>query len=198
MSAADPRTPAYPIDPLFTDRWSPRAFDGGAIEPDTLMTLLEAARWAPSAYNVQPWRFVYALRDTPQWDALIATLIPFNQGWAADASALVYVLSDRFVRDADGTVKGDSYSHSFDAGAAWAMLALQAVRSGLFAHGMTGFDVDAARAAMAVPEDYRIEAAIAIGRIGDPATLAEGLRAREVPSGRTPLDQLVSEGVFSA
>lgn len=198
MSATDPRTPAYPIDPLFTDRWSPRAFDGGAIEPDTLMTLLEAARWAPSAYNVQPWRFVYALRDTPQWDALIATLIPFNQGWAADASALVYVLSDRFVRDAGGTVKGDSYSHSFDAGAAWAMLALQAVRSGLFAHGMTGFDVDAARAAMAVPEDYRIEAAIAIGRIGDPATLAEGLRAREVPSGRTPLDQLVSEGVFNA
>lgn len=198
MSAADPRTPAYPIDPLFTDRWSPRAFDGGAIEPDALMTLLEAARWAPSAYNMQPWRFVYALRDMPQWDALLATLIPFNQGWAAGASALVYVLSDRFVRNSDGAVKGESYSHSFDAGAAWAMLALQAVRSGLFAHGMTGFDVDAARAAMAVPEDYRIEAAVAIGRIGDPTTLAEGLRAREVPSGRTPLDQLVSEGVFSA
>jgi len=198
MSAADPRTPTYPIDPLFTDRWSPRAFDGGAIEPSALMTLLEAARWAPSAYNMQPWRFVYALRDTPQWDTLINTLIPFNQGWAASASALIYVLSGRFVRDTDGAMKGDSYSHSFDAGAAWAMLALQAVRSGLSAHGMTGFDVDAARTAMAVPEDYRIEAAIAIGRIGDPANLAEGLRAREAPSGRAPLDQLVFEGVFNA
>lgn len=194
--SADPRTPDYPIDPLFTDRWSPRAFDGASIDHDTLMTLLEAARWAPSAYNLQPWRFVYALRDTRHWDALIATLIPFNQGWAAGASALVYILSDRFVRDADGAVKSDSHSHSFDAGAAWAMLALQAVRSGLFAHGMTGFDGDAARAAMAVPDGYRIEAAVAIGRIGDPATLAEGLRAREMPSGRTPLDRLVSEGVF--
>ena len=80
MSAADPRTPVYPIDPLFTDRWSPRAFDGGVIEQDTLMTLLEAARWAPSAYNGQPWRFVYALRDTPQWDALLGTLARADLG----------------------------------------------------------------------------------------------------------------------
>ncbi|MGC6400284.1 nitroreductase family protein [Sphingomonas sp. FW199] len=196
MSGSDVRTPAYPVDALFTDRWSPRAFDGSALAPDLLMTLFEAARWAPSAYNGQPWRFIYALRDTPAWSLLLDTLIPFNQGWASSASALIYIVSDGWTRDADGTATSPSYSHSFDTGAAWAQLALQAVRSGLFAHGMTGFDEARARGALQLPDEYRIEAAAAIGRIGDPSDLPEGLRSRELPSSRKPLSDLVYRDAF--
>ncbi|WP_231621757.1 nitroreductase family protein [Sphingomonas sp. 37zxx] len=187
----NPRMPAYGIDPLFAARWSPRAFDGSSIDLEALLPLFEAARWAPSAYNVQPWRFVYALRDTDQWASLLDTLVPFNRSWAASASALVYIVSDRFSRDSEGRSKGESYSHSFDAGAAWAQLALQAVRNGLLAHAMTGFDHDAARAALRLSQDYRIETAVAIGRVADPRTQEGSLRAL---SGRRPLEELVYEG----
>ena len=196
MTKPAARTPDYPINAIFHERWSPRAFDGSPIGINTLMTLFEAARWAPSAFNVQPWRFVYALRDTAEWDRLLDTLIPFNRAWAASASALVYIVSDSVSRDADGAAKEPSYSHSFDAGAAWSQLALQAVQHGLFAHAMTGFEADPARAALQLPDDYRIEAAIAIGRIGDPAQLPDYLQAREVPSGRKPLADLVFHGQF--
>lgn len=196
MSGFGARVPDYPIETLFLDRWSPRAFDGSAISVSELMTLFEAARWAPSAYNVQPWRFIYAVRDTPEWERLLATLIPFNRGWAAGASALVYIVSDAWTRDADGAAKAPAYSHSFDAGAAWCQLALQAVRCGLFAHGMTGFDQEQARTVLGVPDEYRIEAAVAIGRIGDPATLPESLSSREMPSSRRPLTELVYHGSF--
>ena len=193
---SSPRAPGNAIDPIFTQRWSPRAFDGSALTEAELMPLFEAARWAPSAFNAQPWRFIYALRGTREWDALLGALIPFNRGWAAAASALVFVVSDRFMRDGDGQPKGESTSHSFDAGAAWAQLALQATRSGLHVHGMTGFDADAARAAMALPDDFAINAAIAIGRIGDPASLPETLRSREQPSDRRPLSETVFAGRF--
>jgi len=196
MTETSPRTPGHDIDPLFITRWSPRAFDASPLAEDALMRLFEAARWAPSAFNAQPWRFVYALRDGGDWDRLLDTLIPFNQSWAKSASALVFIVSDRFLRKPDGTANGDSYSHSFDAGAAWAQLSLQAAREGLHVHAMSGFDGGRARSAMALPEDFHIEAAIAVGRLGDPATLSEGLRAKESPSGRRPLDETAFAGRF--
>jgi len=193
-----PRQPTYPIDPMFLDRWSPRAFDGSPISEHELLKLIEAARWAPSAYNVQPWRFLYALRGDAKWPLFLELLVPFNQSWASSASALIFILSDRKMRNADGSPREDSYTHSFDAGAAWAQLALQARCDGLYAHGMSGFDVGKATERLGVPADYRIDAVVAVGRLGDPTTLPEGLREREQPSARTPLDQIAFAGTFRA
>lgn len=192
------RATEYPIDAVFTRRWSPRAFDGSALAEADILPLFEAARWAPSAYNMQPWRFLYALRGDAHWDAFLDVLVPFNRGWAQSASALIFILSDGKVRDTDGSAKGDSYSHSFDAGAAWAMLALQATLNGLHVHGMTGIEMDKAAAALAVPDGFRIEAAVAVGRIGDPEALPEGLREREMPSPRKTVAEIAFAGPFPA
>ena len=182
------------LDRQFLDRWSPRAYDGSAIPDADLQTILDAARWAPSSYNYQPWRLLYATRDSADWQRFLDILIPFNQSWAKDSGVLIYIVSETTM----GSPDKPSHSHSFDAGAAWAQLALQSHLSGYHAHGMVGFDLEKARAELGVPEGFRIEAAIAIGRIGDPATLPEQLRAREVPSDRKPLDQVAYPGNFRA
>jgi nitroreductase len=189
------RIPDHPIDPLFLERWSPRAFDGSEIADADLMTMFEAARWAPSAFNSQPWRFLYAKRGDAEWTRFLDLLIPWNQGWAHSASVLIYILSDSLMETRPG-IWTESHSHSFDAGAAWASLALQATRLGYRAHGMSGVDFDRARAELQVPERFRIEAAAVVGRIGDPAALDEKLRAREVPSGRKKVTEFVFRGGF--
>ena len=188
----------YPIDPIFLERWSPRAFDVSAMPEADLLTLFEAARWAPSAFNSQPARFLYARREGPDWALFLDLLIPWNQVWAQSASVLVYFLSDSLPLTDKAGEPAYSHSHSFDAGAAWACLALQAARLGYHAHGMTGVDFDRARTELGIPDRFRIEAAAAIGRLGDPATLPEKLRAREAPSGRKPLGELVFAGRFPA
>ena len=189
----------FPVDPLFLERWSPRAFDGAPVPEADLMTMFEAARWAPSAFNSQPARFLYAHRDGPDWTRFLDLLIPWNQSWAHSASVLLFILSDRLPQVDKATGEpAPSRSHSFDAGAAWACLALQAARLGYFAHGMTGADFDRAQEELGVPKRYRFEAAAAIGRLGDPAILSEKLRAREVPSDRKPLAELVFAGNFPA
>jgi nitroreductase len=185
-----------PIDPLFLERWSPRAFDASDMSEADLLTIFEAARWAPSAFNSQPWRFLYARRGDENWALFLSLLIPWNQSWAHSASALIYILSDSTPSvDRAGEPKL-SHSHSFDAGAAWACLALQAARMGYFAHGMSGIQMELARAELRVPERYRIEAAAAIGRLGDPAMLDDKLRAREVPSGRKAVAEFAFAGTF--
>jgi nitroreductase len=187
----------HPVDPLFLERWSPRAFDGSDLPREDLLTIFEAARWAPSAFNSQPWRFLYARRGDSNWERFLGLLIPWNQSWAHTASVLVYILSDRLpMTDRKTGEPATSHTHSFDAGAAWVSLALQATRMGYFAHGMSGVDFDRARTELAVPERYRIEAAAVIGRLGDPATLPEKLAAREVPSGRNPVDDIAFAGSF--
>jgi len=188
------RTTDTALDPLFLERWSPRAFDGSAIAPADLRTILDAARWAPSAFNYQPWRLLYAVRGDANWETFLSILIPFNQSWAANASALLIIVSDTLMTTPDGA--NPSHSHSFDAGAAWAQLGLQAQMLGYHAHGMTGIDFDKARDLLAVPEHFRVEAAVAIGRKGDPSVLPEGLRARDVPSDRKPLDEIAFAGKF--
>jgi len=194
---SSPRTPEHPIDPLFTSRWSPRAFTGEAIDEAMLLGFIEAARWAPSGFNAQPWRFLYARRETPAWPPVFDALLPFNQAWAVRASALVVVLSrTQWVPPGKSAVE-PIRSHSFDAGAAWALLALQASIAGWHAHGMGAFDHDRLRAALAVPGDHAIEAVIAIGRRGDASLLSESLRAREVPSQRLPLAAIAAEGRFA-
>jgi len=188
------RSSAFAIAPVFLDRWSPRAFTADEISTDTLLTLFEAAHWAPSAYNSQPWRFLYARRGDAHFQDFINLLIPFNQGWAGKAAALVFIVSKRSFAAPGATEAKPSYSHSFDAGAAWALLALQATKLGWTTHGMTGFDHAAAPAALGLSDDYRVEAAVAIAKQGPASQLPEQLAAREAPSGRAAVESLVFNG----
>ena len=193
------RRAAHPIDPLFLQRWSPRAFDGSEMPEEDLLTVFEAARWAPSAFNSQPWRLLYAHRSDPNWQLFVDVLVPFNREWAQHAAVLVYFLSDTMpFTDKKTGAPAASLTHGFDTGAAWASLALQAWRMGYFAHGMSGIDLHRARIELGVPDRYTIQAAAAIGRQGDPATLPEKLRAREIPSGRRPLEAIAFRGRFPA
>ena len=197
MTTVGNRTADHPIDPRFLERWSPRAFTGEAIPEAELMTILEAARWAPSSYNSQPWRFVYGRRETPHWAPVFGLLNEFNQSWAKDSAAIVILASSSTMIPPGKDQAIPSHSHSLDAGAAWAHLALQATRMGWHAHGMVGFDIPRAFSELGFPEGYRVEAAIAIGRKGDKTTLPEYLQGREEPSGRKPLSETVFEGKFA-
>ncbi|MDI7863036.1 nitroreductase family protein [Rhizobiaceae bacterium n13] len=195
MTDSNHRHSEYPIDSIFLDRWSPRAFTGEAIDVTTLLTMLDAAHWAPSASNLQPWRFVYARRDTADWPSLLAILDESNQIWAKNASALLIVISRTHRITASGE-RRPSYTHAFDAGAAWYALAMQAHMLGFHAHGMAGIDRDKAIRDLGIPADYRVEAAVAIGRLADKQTLPADLKAREVPSGRKALSEVAFEGRF--
>ena len=187
------RTTDTDLNPLILNRWSPRAFDGQPVSPADLATMLDAARWAPSAYNYQPWTILYALNGDENWDAFLSALVPFNQDWAKNGSVLMYFVSDTLMGPDEQSL-APSHSHSFDTGAAWAQLGLEAARLGYHAHGMTGVDFDKAREVLGLPDRYRIEAAAAIGRRAPAETLPEGLRGGEVPSGRKPLDQIAYPG----
>ncbi len=197
------RVPNYPVDSLFLHRWSPRAFTSEAISEAQLMTLLEAARWAPSCFNSQPWRFLWARRDTPHWERFVGLLTPDNQVWARNASALVVVVSNTLMKNPSRSASADggdewvpSHTHSFDAGAAWAQLGLQCTLSGLRAHGIIGIDMARARSELNVPDHFRIEAAIAIGRQAPIETLEDGLQRQEHPSVREPLSVIALENGF--
>ncbi len=187
---ADPR-----VLPLFVERWSPRAFDGSAIPDADLQVIFEAAGWAPSSYNAQPWKFLYARRETADWQRFLDILIPFNASWAKDGGALIYFVSDTLMGDGDEAKP--SHTHSFDTGAAWAQMALQATALGYYTHGMIGFDLDRARTELQVPDRFRIDAATVIGRRGRVEQLPEQLRGREVPSTRKPLSQIAVAGNFA-
>jgi nitroreductase len=186
------RKAEYPINDIFLKRYSPRAFSGETISKDKLMTLFEAARWAPSASNRQPWRFIYATRGTPEFEKLFSFLIDFNKDWAVRASVLIVTISKK--TKSDGVTP--NVTHSFDAGAAWENFALQASDMGLIAHGMGGYDRDMARKKLEVPDDYNVEMMIAVGKPGKVEDLPEALREREAPSNRKPLEEIVFEGEF--
>jgi nitroreductase len=176
--SANPRIADYAINEQFINRWSPRAFTAEPISEDILLSFLEAARWAPSAYNSQPWRFLYARRDTPNWERYLELLVPFNRSWAQQASALVLIISKTSFDDKP------ALWHTFDTGSAWGHLALQASISGWHTHGMAGFDQELARKELKIPEGYDLHAMVAIGKLGDKATLAEALQARRARAGR--------------
>lgn len=190
------RQPAADILPLFTQRWSPRAFQSQRLEPQILMTILEAARWAPSRNNSQPWRMVYALRGDAHWETFKSFPNERNARWAVGAAALVLMASsDRFLNARTGEHEHTA-SHEFDAGCAWGHMALQAASLGWACHAMAGFDHDKARAGTGLPDDCTPHALIAIGVPGDPATLPDDLRAREKPSGREPVGWFSRHGRF--
>jgi nitroreductase len=196
MSNRSNRSADYPIHPMFLERWSPRAFAAVPITESELMAILEAARWAPSSFNAQPWRFVYARRDTATWPGFVDLLTPRNQEWARHASALVFLVSKATMRPIGADIDQPSATHALDAGAASGYMALQAHLSGWHVHGMAGFDRDRAQGVLNVPRDHQVLAVYAFGRIGDPASLPEALRAREQPSSRAPLATFTFAGRF--
>ena len=189
------RNAHHPVAPIFLDRWSPRAFDSSILPDADLMTIFEAARWAPSSFNYQPWRLLYAKREDADWERFLDLLIPFNRGWAHTASVLLFFLSDTQMEMVPGQPM-PSHSHSFDTGAAWACLALQATMIGYHAHGMVGADFDRARGELEVPDRYRFEAAAVIGRAGPIEVLDDKLREREVPSDRKPIADFAFRGAW--
>jgi nitroreductase len=198
MTSFHGRTSDHPIEKLFIERWSPRAFTGEPIPDETLASLFEAARWAPSSYNSQPWQFLYAKRDTPAWAKFLGLLVEFNQGWAKNAAALVIVLSKKTMQPPGAKEPSVSHSHSFDAGAAWQNLSLQATAMGWHTHGMVGFDIPRATTELGVPDGYRVEMALAIGKQGDKSMLPDYLQARETPNEREPVASFAFEGGFPA
>ena len=189
------RTAHPKVEKLFVERWSPRSFDGSEIPQEDLDVIFEAAGWAPSAYNVQPWTFLYARKGDENWDLLLSQLIDFNQSWAKDASALVYIVSDKYMRSDNGN--SENHSHSFDAGAAWALAALQAQAMGYHTHGMTGIKFGEAEAALGIPEDHRLEAAFVIGKQAGKEQLPDFLQERELPSDRKPVSEIAKPGKFA-
>ncbi len=194
---ASSRKADHSIHEQFTQRWSPRAFTDATIDKATLLSFFEAARWTPSAYNAQPWRFLFALRGTPEFDRYLSLLVEFNQGWAKHAAALVVIVSKTTFAAPGTTEEKPAPTHAFDTGAAWGHLALQAHLSGWHTHGMSGLDFERARTELKIPEGYQVQAMVAIGKIGDKSSLVDYLQAKEVPSQREPLSKLVAEGDFS-
>lgn len=186
------RMPDYEIPSLFTERWSPRAMSGEEVTREEMMKLFEAARWAPSSFNNQPWRFLYALRNSEHWKTFLSLLVPVNKVWSQNAGALIVMLSKRTFEYNNRP----SPTHSFDAGAAWQNLALMGSMMDLAVHAMQGFEYEKTRIELNIPEEYEVEAMVAVGRPGPLEILPERLRDREVPSGRKKVSELVIEGSF--
>lgn len=186
------RKAQYPIADIILNRWSPRAMSGEPITDQELMTLFEAARWAPSSFNNQPWRFIYANRSSIHWDKLYNLLVPANQSWAKNAAVLVVIVSHNNF-EYNNT---PSRTHSFDTGSAWENLALQGHANGLVVHGMEGFDYERAKKELLVPDDYTVEAMCAIGKPGSLDVLPPELQKKEEPSDRKPISELIFEGAF--
>lgn len=186
------RSPRYNINPIFVNRWSPRSMTGEEISHDDLMGLFEAARWAPSSYNNQPWRFIYAKRNTENWDKIYSLMVEGNKIWAKNASVLVVVVSRK---DFEYNEK-PARTYQFDAGSAWENLALEATSRGLATHAMQGFDYDKAKVDLEVPENFDVMAMIAIGKRGQKESLPSNLQKNEYPTDRKPLEEIVMEGRF--
>jgi len=185
----------YTVHDLIRGRWSPRAFSNRTVERDKLLVLLEASRWAASSYNEQPWSFIIATKDEPaEYASLLSCLIEFNQSWAQNAPVLMLSVAKLHFQE-----DGRENRHAFhDVGAASGNLITQAISLDLFAHQMAGFDVEKARSIFGIPEGWEPVAMMVIGYLGDPQTLPESLRAKELePRTRKPLTDFVFMGKWN-
>jgi nitroreductase len=179
------------IHDLISHRWSPRAFESKPVEPEKLRSLFEAARWAASSYNAQPWYFIVGTKDNPEnYKRVLESFVEFNQGWAKQAPVLALSVAKLKFDD------GKPNRHAFhDVGQAAASLSLQAEALGLSVHQMAGIEPEKARKLFDIPADYEAVAGIAIGYAGEPESLPDGLRERELaPRQRKPLDSFVFTG----
>ena len=165
---------------------------GEEIDDAALMPLFEAARWAPSSYNNQPWRFLYAKKDTPHWPKFFELLVDFNKGWCEKAAVLGVIVSEKIFERS----KKASVTHSFDAGAAWENFALEGTHRDLVVHGMEGFDYQKARNALHVPDEYDVLAMFAVGIRAPKESLSPDLQKKEAPSTRKKVAEIAFEGGF--
>ena len=193
IKGSEVRHADHPINQLFLDRWSPRAMTGEPIEESELLILFEAAHWAPSSGNSQPWRFLYARRDTGQWPLFFDLLAEGNRTWCHSAAALIVFIS-RMTHEQSGR---QLPTHSYDTGSAWMSLALQGWMRGLVVHGMAGFDYARAKTSLNVPEGFAVNAMAAVGKPGRVEDLPPQHSSREFPSTRRPLAELVFEGRYT-
>jgi nitroreductase len=184
----------HPIEPIFWQRWSPRAMSGAAISDAELNAMLEAARWAPSSYNSQPWRFLCAKRGGAQWDTFFGLLTGGNPKWCSNAAVLIVIVARNYL----DAIKAPALTHRFDAGAAWANFANQGARMGLVVHGMQGFDYAKAKVQLGVPDDFDVCAMLAVGRPAPLETLDPSFHEREKPNPRRPIAEWAYEGRFRA
>jgi nitroreductase len=185
----------FNIDKIFLERWSPRAFTAEKIPDEVLLSGFEAARWAPSGGNTQPWRFIYSKHGSETWPIFTEFLMEGNRNWAKNASALIILLSRKDFVGAGGQVS-ESSSYSLDAGAAWMSFALEMKKQGWFTHGMAGIFKEKIRRDFEIPENYNIEMMIAAGKRGDISALPENLQSREKMNDRQPLEFITQEGKF--
>lgn len=172
----------YPVLPVILNRWSSREMSGEEISEAELMALFDAARWAPSSYNGQPWRFIYVKRDDPEWENALALLVEFNQNWAKNAAVLVCTISRKTFTHNGKPCK----THSFDTGASWMSLAIQGLSMDLVVHGMQGFDYKHARAFFEISDEFEVEMMFAVGKPGP-----EELQKKEELTERNPLSDFV-------
>jgi nitroreductase len=187
---------AVPLHPVLADRWSTRAYDGSPVDDSALTALLEAARWAPSAMNAQPWRFLVGRRGTEgpdsTWQAIYSSLAEGNRIWADRASVLIVATAR--TRNPDGTARAVG---PYELGLAVAQLSMQAHADGLHVHQMGGFDPDVVRSALGVPGDYTPYVVLAVGRRGSDDHLPQFLREREGgPRERLPLRDIAFAGTW--
>lgn len=182
------RTTEYDINDIFLKRFSSRAMSGEVVSHEELMTLFEAGRWAPSAFNAQPWRFVYAVSGTADFDLFFSFLMESNQVWCKKAGAFVVVLSKKTFNDKPNT------KHLIDTGSAWENIALQGAEMNLVIHGIAGCYEEKIKNELNISSDYEIALMIAVGKKGAMEDLPEALREREKPSARKPLIEIVFEG----
>jgi nitroreductase len=187
-----PAPTTHQIHNLITHRWSPRAFSDKPVATDVLRSLFEAARWAPSSNNEQPWAFLVARREDAENHArLLSTLVEFNQAWAKHAPVLAIAVAEQnFART--GKPNRNAF---YDTGAAVANLSMEATSRGLFVHQMAGFDPHKAIELFEIPSGWEPAAAFVVGYPGDPESLPEPLRQRETaPRERKPLETFVMSG----
>ncbi|MBL0374165.1 nitroreductase family protein [Rhizobium sp. KVB221] len=193
------RKAGFPIDPVYLERWSARSFRPEAMPEEDLLTMFEAARWAQSASNHQPWRFSYALRDSAEWDKYLGFLIDSNRAWSQNASAIVVVVSKNHTMPTDGSEPKYNRTHDFDTGAATQAFTLQASRLGYIAHPMAGIHIDLIQEGLGISSElYTVECMIAVGRLAPREELPEKYQPREIQSQRKPLAEIVFKGEFKS
>ena len=182
----------FPVHELIRERWSPRAFADKPVAQDVLRSIFEAARWAPSSNNEQPWAYLVAARDDKEnFEKMLSVLVEFNASWAKGAAVLAIAVAElAFAKN-----NAPNRNAQYDTGAATALLSVEATARGLSVHQMAGFDPEKARQVFGIPTGWEAIAAIAIGYAGDPATLPQPLKDREMaPRKRKPIAEFVMAG----
>jgi nitroreductase len=182
----------FPVDPLIASRWSPRAYDARPVEPEKLQSVFEAARWAASASNLQPWYFMVGLKGDDVYEKIAGSLVEFNQLWALNAPVLVLAIAKTI------NAKGQpNLSYAYDLGQAVATLSLQAMSLGVYTHQMGGFDADSASKALEIPDEYKVFVAFTLGYRDKPEKLHPNLLSLESsPRLRRPVGETVFTGYF--